>query len=546
MEGMPIGHDDFRELRDRDLYFVDKSPLIDMVLRYPAKATVITRPRRFGKSLNMSMLDAYLNIKYAGERDRFSDLKISQLRPDDPHKNAYPVINLNFKDLDTDDFDAFIGDFEEMMSTAYRGFRELKDSENIDDDFIERYDNVIAGTVERAFLVASIRDLCMMLELHYGKKPIILVDEYDQPLNGSYGKGAVHEEIKSFMREALSIALKGNEHLRFAVLTGVTRISGETAGPNLNNLCFRDVLSKKYDGMYGFTRDEVEKILNDNGHGDRTEEALEWYGGYRFGETDVCCPWSILYYIDAGCEPWTYWADTSGNSIVTDFVSNDRQWTWNELGKLCRGGSVSGGFNPRIEYYSRNSLDPSIYSVMVATGYLRETCSEGCHYVSIPNREIHEVFRMAILDRFGSRVDKHLKGFRMAIKAGDVPKMTYALTELMESLSVRISISEFPYEAFMTGLAIMESRAYEILDDRDPGNGFYTISMKSLRGSDANVVMAIKRCNSYHSGESTEALAREAMDRIRDRKCDDGMKGTTYLYGIAFNGKVPTILMEKL
>ena len=183
---------------------------------------------------------------------------------------------------------------------------------------------------------------------------------------------------------------------------------------------------------------------------------------------------------------------------------------------------------------------------MVATGYLRETCSEGCHEVSIPNKEIHEVFRMAILDRFGNRVKKQLKGFLEAIKAGDVTAMTSILTELMKSLIDRIPISEFPYEAFVTGLVIMGSSAYEIIDDRDSGNGVYTICMKSLRGSDVNVVMAIERCEGCHSRKGMEALAREVMDRIHDRKCYDGMEGTTYLYGIAFKGKVPTIVMEKL
>ena len=543
---MPIGHDDFRKLRDCDLYFVDKSPFIDMVLRNSALATVITRPRRFGKSLNMSMLDAYLNIKYAGERDRFSDLKISQLRPDDPHKNAYPVINLNFKDLDTDDFDGFVGDFEEMMFAVYMGFEELKDSEKIDDDFLERYDNVIAGTVERAFLVASIRDLCMMLELHYGKKPIILIDEYDQPFNGSYGKGEVLNEIMSFMREALSIALKGNHHMRFAVLTGVTRIFGETAGPNLNNLDFHDLLSKKFDGMYGFTREEVEKILTDNDHSEKLAEAMEWYGGYRIGETDVCSPWSIVNYVNRGCNPDAYWARTSGNSIVTDLVSSDCRWAWEGLKTLCSGGAVYGSYSSAIEYYDRESIDSSIYSVMVATGYLRETCSEGCHEVSIPNKEIHEVFRMAILDRFGNRVKKQSKGFLEAIKAEDVTAMTSILIELMKSLIDRIPISEFPYEAFVTGLVIMGSSAYEIIDDRDSGNGVYTICMKSLRGSDVNAIMAIKRCKGHHFRKSMESLAREAIDRIHDRKCYDGMEGTTYFYGIAFKGKVPTIVMEKL
>ncbi len=240
-----------------------------------------------------------------------------------------------------------------------------------------------------------------MIEAHYGKKPIILIDEYDQPLNGSYGNDGVHEKIKSFLRRALGSALKGNPHMRFAVLTGVTRISGETAGPSLNNLCFHDVLSKKFDGMYGFTRAEVEKLLVDNGHGDKTEEALEWYGGYRFGRTDVCSPWSILHYIDEGCKPGTYWADTSGNSIVADLVSDDSWWVWKDLETLFSGGAIHGSFSSEFEYYDRNAIDSSIYSVMVATGYLRETCSEGSHEVSIPNKEVHEVFRQEILWRFG-------------------------------------------------------------------------------------------------------------------------------------------------
>ncbi len=323
MEGMPIGYDNFRELRDCDLYFIDKSEFIDKVLRNSAEATVITRPRRFGKSLNLSMLDAYLNIKYAGERDRFTDLKISELRPNDPHKNAYPVINLNFRGLDTDDFDAFIGDFEEMMAIVYMGFKELKCSEKISEEHLDRYKAIAKGTAERKVLAQSIKHLCWILTEHYGKMPIVLIDEYDQPLNGSFGKGEVHQKIKSFMRKVLGNALKGNEYLRFAVLTGVTRMSPETVCPNLNNLYFCDVTSKEFDGMYGFTRAELEKILIDNGHEDKIGEALEWYGSYRFGDTDVCCPWSILNYIDEGCKPNPYWASTSGNSIVYDLVSKD-------------------------------------------------------------------------------------------------------------------------------------------------------------------------------------------------------------------------------
>ncbi len=432
-----------------------------------------------------------------------------------------------------------------MAFILYGDFTELKTSDRLDSDDIDYYNAVRSRKMDPVRMDSCLQHLCIMLTKHYGKAPIILMDEYDSVMNASYGQPKEHELIMSFMRTFLSTALKSNDSMRFAILTGVTRMSLETACPNLNNLYFCDVTSKKFDGMYGFNRAEVEKILIDNGHGDKIKEALEWYGGYRFGDTDVCCPWSILYYIDEGCEPETYWADTSSNSIVADLVSKDDLWTWMDLGMLCSGGAILGGFDDQIEYCDRDSADLSIYSVMVATGYLTE-CPEGCRRVSIPNKEILEVFRAEILDRFGDTVNEHLNRFLKAIKTGDVPAMTSALTELMESLGARIPSSELPFEAFMAGLAVREFQAYEILFDRDFFDGYHDIRMKSRGGSDANIVMAIRYCKGSDSGKSMEALAKEAMDRIREKKHCDGMEGTTYLYGIAFLGRFPTVVAEKL
>ena len=553
MEGMPVGNDDFREVRDLDSYYVDKSPLIDMVLKSLSKVMLFTRPRRFGKSLNMSMLDAYLNIRYAGERDRFSDLKISELRPDDSEKNSNLVISMSLKDLDAEDYDAFIHDFADVMRVTYKSFRELEDSENLDDVSREIFGAVVRRKADRNDLAYSIKHLCEMIESHYGKKPIILIDEYDNPMNGSYGKEEVHEKIKSFLRKVYGSALKGNTHMRFAVLTGVTRVSKESIFSGVNNFRVYDLFDAQYDEMFGFTQAEVEKLLADNGHPEKLAEAKEWYDGYRFGNADVYNPWSILMYVDTHFEAASHWASTSGNSILGDILDRTDSETWEKLEKLCAGGTTTADICRNIAYCDLHSSNDAIFSMMVATGYLNAVYNGEDYTISIPNREMITVFRESVLERFGDNVNKHLNGFLKAIKTGDVPKMTSDLTELMEALSVRILTSEFPYEAFITGLVIRESPAYEILDDREAGDGYYDIRMKRISGPGPNVIMELKRLkddgsceDDDGSSEKMEELARKAIGQIHENRYYSGMSGTTYLYGIAFKGKVPTIVMEKL
>ncbi len=549
---MPIGHDDFRELRDRGLYFVDKSPFIDMVLRNSALATVITRPRRFGKSLNMSMLDAYLNIKYAGERDRFSDLKISEIRPDDPEKNSNIVIKLDLKDLGNGEHAHFLKRMEKTLFILYQNFLELRTSDKLNSGMIETYNRIYERRSEPSDLESSLADLCMMLAMHYGKAPIILIDEYDNIMNRSYGKPEEHMAIMDFMRTFLGTALKGNEYMRFAVLTGVTRISKESIFSGVNNFRVYDLFDTQYDEMFGFTQAEVEKLLADNGHPEKLAEAKEWYDGYRFGNADVYNPWSILMYVDTHFEAASHWASTSGNSILGDILDRTDSETWGKLEKLCAGGTTTADISREIAYCYLHSND-AIFSMMVATGYLNAVYNGEDYTISIPNMEMVSVFRKSVLERFGDNVNKHLNGFITAIKTGDVPKMTSDLTELMEALSVRILTSEFPYEAFITGLVIRESPAYEILDDREAGDGYYDIRMKRISGPGPNVIMELKRLkdddsdeNDDVSSEKMEKLARKAIGQIHENRYYSGMSGTMYLYGIAFRGKVPTIVMEKL
>ncbi len=545
-KGMPIGYSSFRKLRDDDMFFVDKSMFIDQILRSGAEVTLITRPRRFGKSINLDMTDCYLNFRYAGERDRFEGLRVSVERPDDPEKNSNPVINLDFSELDAEDgFDVFITTFVEMMKTVYGQFSELKGSEKLNEVFQKRYETILEGTRDRGVLQLAIKHLCEMIEAHYGKKPIILIDEYDNPMNNAYSDKKLHEKVVKFLRRVFKNALKGNKSLRFAVLTGVMRISRESIFSGLNNLEIVDVFSTKYDEMFGFTQDEVEWLLRENGYGDKIEEAKEWYDGYRFGDEDVYNPWNIINYIRNGCKPDAYWAGTSGNDIIGDLITKADQETWGELRTLCEGGSIESTIQKSVAYCDLRSSGDVMYSVMVAAGYLNAVRSDHGYVLEIPNKEMSGVFAEAIMNRFGRGTCDALRGFIDALTTGDVDRLKKHLLELMEIPSIKILTHEFQYEAFIAGLTAVAGDRYEIRADYEAGDGFYDIRMKRLSGPGENAVIELKRRSKKNKGMTMEQLAQSALKQIHDNRYYQGLEGETILYGIAFTKKVPTIVMER-
>ncbi len=547
LEGMPIGEDDFRELRRRDLFFIDKSMFVDRILRSKAKVILITRPRRFGKSLNLSMTDAYFNIKYADGPDYFEGLMISEARPDDPEKNSNPVIKLDFADLDAEDgFDDFIESFQMMMRDAYRRFPELKGSEKLDETLEEIYGAVIEGTTKRGTLKQAIRYLCEMLETHYGKKPIVLIDEYDNPMNNAYHDRRLHDKVVKFLRRVFKSTLKGNSHLRFAVLTGVMKISQESIFSGLNNTEIDDVFSAQYDEMFGFTQDEVEWLLRENGREDRIDEAREWYDGYRFGDEDVYNPWSIINYVKQDCRSEGYWAGTSGNSIVGDLISGADQKTWRDLRILCGGGSIESPVQRSVAYCDLRSSGDVIYSVMVAAGYLKAVRSDDGYVLTIPNKEVSGIFIETILNRFGRSTCEDLRGFIDAMTSGDVDELKKHLEALMEIPSIRILTHEFQYEAFIAGLMAVAGGRYEVKADYESGDGFFDIRMKRLSGSGDNVVVELKRRNKKNKDVTMDDLAHSALQQIHEKRYYSSLEGETILYGIAFNKKTPTIIMEKL
>jgi len=477
-EGMPVGISDFRKLRDNDMYLVDKSMFIDQILRSSAEVTLITRPRRFGKTLNLSMTECYLNLKSAHEPDRFKGLRISEERPNDPEKNANVVISISFKDLGDGSIEKLRSRYAEYIRGVYVKFKELRTSDRIDESSKMFFESIFMYRADEAQLTFSIKRLSEMLEMHYGKKVIILIDEYDNVMNKSFGKPD-HEEVVGFMRDLLSLALKDNDSLRFAVLTGVMKISQESIFSGLNNPEIDDVFSTQYDEMFGFTQNEVEWLLCSNGYGNKIDEAREWYDGYRFGDKDVYNPWSIISYIKKDCVPKGYWESTSGNDIIKNLVNRSDRNTWSILETLCTGANVSAKVKGNIAYSDLQSTDDTIFSVMVASGYLKAIPAGNEYLLSVPNKEVLGIFKDEIISRFGPEVNATLLRFIDAMKSGNSQVMTSNLRELMESLSQRILTNEFPYEAFIAGLAAIESGKYEILADHEAGNGYYDIRMKT-------------------------------------------------------------------
>ncbi len=543
-KGMPIGNSDFRDLRDNDMFFVDKSMFIDRILRSGAKVTLITRPRRFGKSLNLDMTDCYLNVRYAGERDRFEGLRISEERPDDPEKNSNIVIKVSLKDLGDGTYESFLSRIEKTALNVYRGFLELRDSDRLDPALMETYNRIYERRASTADLETFLADLSKMLETHYGKKVIILIDEYDNAMNNAYGMPEEHKRIVAFMRTLLSTALKDNDSLRFAVLTGVMKVSKESIFSGLNNLEVDDVFSTRYDEMFGFTQDEVDWLLRENGYGDKIAQAKRWYDGYRFGDQDVYNPWSIINYIKNGCKPEAYWAGTSGNSIIGDLVSRSDQRTWRELESLCEGGAVMKDLSRSVAYCDIRSTGDVIYSIMVAAGYLNAVQVKKRFELSIPNKEMFGVFAETILDRFGGGTCATLGDLIESMESGDAGQVEQDLDDLMEILSERILNHEFQYEAFIAGLMAIVSGRYEIFADHEAGNGYFDIRMKRISGRGPNLVLEIKRRNEKNKHMTMEQLAQSALKQIHDQKYYKGLEGETILYGIAFEHKEPTVVME--
>ena len=545
MKAVPIGVQSFREIRENNLYFIDKTELIDSILTARGtKAFLFTRPRRFGKSLNLSMIDAYLNKNYR-DNSWFDDLEISELRPDDPEKNAYPVIMLDMKNLTVRTYETFIRRLRGAISDICNSFIELKDSDKQTDEDKELFVNLKTKKSDDDDLCISLMKLTSMLHKEYGKKVVVLIDEYDSPINNSYGKDFQHDVLE-IIRDLLSSVLKGNESLAFGVVTGVMQIGKESIFSGLNNLKVNNILNPEMDEMFGFTADEVKELCDYYGHPDKFNEAKEWYDGYHFGNSDVYNPWSVLNYVDSNFRPEAYWGGTSGNNIIDDMLMIPEPEVYEGLMKLGSGEAVNSEMRMTVTFSDIRSGTSGIYQVMAMTGYLTAIPSDYGYDLRLPNKEMYSVFAEIILgkiDKMG--IGQSTREFCKAILSNNTEEIHSKLENiLMKCTSLRILDKESAYQCLVLGILMNLEGNYRITADHESGEGFHDIRMERIRGKSPNVVIEIKKTRKNARPETLQSAAEGALKQIHDRKYAYGLSGETILYGIAFTSKTPYIVSE--
>ncbi len=534
------GIDDFNMIRDEGGYYIDKTTLIGDILEQKKGVYLFTRPRRFGKSLNLSMLDSYFNLRYADDPDRFAGLRISELRPDDPEKNAYPVVHMSLKGLKSTTYESFIEVLRQKISIVYKNFIELGSSSEQDPDDARQFLRVKSGEASEAELRFSLFNLTRMLEVEYGKKVILLIDEYDNAVNEAALD--IRGIILGFLSEFLSEALKSNTSLRFAVLTGVMQIAKANIFSGLNNLYTDSIFDSRFQEYWGFSEREVQQLCVDFGHPEMFEEAKEWYDGYRFGTAEVYNPWSVLNYADSGFVPKEYWANNSTNSILEDLYRRADISDLKDLVDIAGDGIVKALYTT-ITYSDAENDDESLYSVMAMTGYLKAVSEgNGLYRLSVPNNEVRKLVsvKLSSLSRIGQT------GFNIfctSIANGDADNVEKVLGEILLGGSYWNLTEERSYELVIMTILYGISERYRIRTEQEGGNGRIDIIMEPKAAGRAGMIIELKKVDSE---AELEGAADSALSQIHEKRYYLGMHGTVLLYGISFCGKIPFVRHERL
>ncbi|MBQ8643449.1 MAG: AAA family ATPase [Candidatus Methanomethylophilaceae archaeon] len=530
VRNLPIGFDNFRDIRDQGRLYVDKTDMIPRIISGDAKVYLYTRPRRFGKSLNLSMLDAFFNIRYPKDNTWFDGLKVSDCREYDEHKNAYPVIYLDFKRLNSKDMETFNEKLSEMMSMLYDSFGYLLDSKNITVREVELIQMTIDEELTPSKLCSSILRLSELLCKHHGRKVIVLIDEYDNPIHNAFGKPH-HQEVLGVMRDILSSALKGNDSLAFGVVTGVMQIAKESLFSGLNNLRANNVFSEDFDEMFGFTVNEVKAILEEYGHPEKFEEAREWYDGYRFGDADVYNPWSFLNYISSGFIPDTYWMNEGNPAIIWESICENGSDGMDLLVDLYNGNTVQGTMNTNMIFEDLSTID-GLTSLLVTAGYVKAIkCSEGFS-LSLVNQEIRSSFLNRFINKIWNRA--RLNSISKAILEGDHENVSSELSKSLDRITNRkIMIDEGRYQSLVLGLLDCLKDTYYVRAEYAGGNGYADIVLIPRNGKGPSAVIELKNAAPGTDDGSMDAISRNALEQIVNRRYFSDLSGDIHLYGIA-------------
>ena len=551
---LPTGIEDFKEIRTDGYYYVDKTALIEQVLDKRSKVTLFTRPRRFGKTLNMSMLRYFFET--GTDSKLFNGLYISQnAELCEKYMGKYPVIAISLKGVDADSYTKAKAQIIKIINREARRHRLLLKSEKLDSFDKELLTQLLSRNMEEDTITSSLQELTELLEAHFSKKVVVLIDEYDVPLAKAYENG-YYNEIVLLIRNLFGNVLKTNDSLAFAVLTGCLRIAKESIFTGLNNFKVYSITNTEFDETFGFTNEEVRKMLVYYGLDSHFEEVKAWYDGYRFGNADVYCPWDVVNYCEdhkenTNAELQNYWMNTSGNEVIQHFVEsmNDpHMLTKSELELLVSGDTVVKQVDEMITYKELYSNIDNMWSTLFMTGYLTQRGKEpdGRYHLAIPNREICDCMVRRVLALFKRSVSQNrelLRSFCNAMLASDASTMEHALTEYMgKTISIRDSFAKSIRENFYHGLliGILGSQgAWKATSNKESGDGFSDILIE-VNEDDLRIGMVLE----LKYSKTENALDKEcddALQQIEDKNYDQELreKGYTKIlkYGITFYHK---------
>ena len=552
-KAVPVGIEDFKELIQEGYYYIDKTLLIDEMLMNKSKVTLFTRPRRFGKTLNMSMLRYFFDVKDKEENKKlFENLKIydSEYMSE---QGKYPVIFVSLKDLKEDTWEECLESIKDIMYKIFNEYNFLREKLNIVEK--RQFDKIWEITGNERNFKTSLLDLSNYLNKYYGEKVIILIDEYDAPIINAFDKGYYNEAI-NFFQIFYSSALKTNNSLKYGVLTGITRIIKEGIFSGLNNLKVDTILNKKYSEYFGLLESEVIEMLDYFGMKYKIEEVKEWYDGYIFGESEVYNPWSIVNYIDNG-EIKAYWANVSGNTLLENMLDHAGESVYDDLKRFTDGESIEKYISDGTTIKSLLNNDDEIWQLLLYSGYLTkdekqkeiDVTSEytDVYNLRIPNKEIRKYFGNMFLNRFfGTEVKTNI--LIKALENGDIKKFEKTLGEIMINMLSHFDLDkemEKIYQVFMIGLVGFLMRKYEIISNDESGYGRYDLAMIPIKSNEKAYLMEFK-ISKIKKG--MEERAQKALKQIDEKKYDTKLKArgikNILKIGVVFYGKEVKVVFK--
>ena len=548
-KALPIGVSDYVRAQ-AEYYYVDKTLLIKECLDQKPLVSLFTRPRRFGKTLNMDMLRVFFEISEEDTSKYFADKAIWKCGEEyRKHQGKYPVIFLTFKDVKYDSWEATVNKMRSLLQNEFGRHQELLSSNKLAEYEKVYFSKILNGEASVVDMTAALEQLSQMLAKHYEKAPIIIIDEYDTPIQEGYSKD-FYDEIICFMRNFFSGAFKDNRNITYGFLTGILRIAQENIFSGLNNITVNSVMDDEYDEFFGFTASEVRTMLEYYGVADKEAELKDWYDGYLFGSTEIYNPWSVINYIARGCIPQAYWVNTGKNEVLEDVLAGATDDISERLYALLLGQTVVARIDQNVVYRSLAEEPANVYSLLLVAGYLKapkkELQADGSYLceVSIPNREIAAVYKSEILShlmQIGAITRTTANMVAESLYANDIRKLQKAISEYMDkSICFYDAGAEGFYHGLTLGLVALLDNQYRIKSNRESGDGRYDISLLPREKKYPGIIMELK-WKSGLEAEKLEELSMEALSQIDAKRYDleleeDGIDNVIKL-GIAFSGK---------